>query len=142
MEQYQQKLKKQLGFLRRSCQLYDKGEVNEVFVLQCQSERSSMILATQPLYLSLWDLYEKVMANRRKMAEGAEHARQQQLERLRYQADPDNRLVTAELERRWEEVLRELRRAEESENAGRRAAECEDGSAPRRSRLAALAPAS
>ncbi len=52
-------------------------------------------------------------------------AREQQLERLRYQAglaerqfqkaDPDNRLVTAELEKRWEGALRELRRAEEQE---------------------------
>src|SRR5262249_27997470 len=50
-------------------------------------------------------------------------AQQQQLERLRYQAqlaerqfskvDPDNRLVSAELERRWEVALRELKEAEE-----------------------------
>ena len=43
----------------------------------------------------------------------------QQVERLRYQAllaerqynrvDPDNRLIAAELERRWETALRELR---------------------------------
>src|SRR5262249_3905467 len=56
--------------------------------------------------------------------EGAQQqqAWQQQLERLRYQAhlaerqfqraDPDNRLVTAELERRWEAALRELKAAE------------------------------
>lgn len=47
---------------------------------------------------------------------------QQQVERLRYEAelaerqfmksDPDNRLVTGELERRWEENLRELKFAE------------------------------
>ena len=51
-------------------------------------------------------------------------ARQQQIERLRYQArlaerqfnqaDPDNRLVAAELEKRWESALRELKQAEES----------------------------
>jgi hypothetical protein len=29
MERYQQELKRQLGFLRRSCQLYDEGEVDE-----------------------------------------------------------------------------------------------------------------
>ena len=73
------------------------------------------------------DLYEKAMAARRKMKDEAEHARRQQLERLRYQAelarrrferaDPDNRLVAAELERRWEVALRELRRAEEGEAA-------------------------
>jgi DNA invertase Pin-like site-specific DNA recombinase len=49
-------------------------------------------------------------------------AEEQQVERLRYQAslaerqfnrvDPDNRLVAAELERRWEAALSELRRAE------------------------------
>jgi hypothetical protein len=48
----------------------------------------------------------------------------QQIERLRYQAvlaerqfnrvDPDNRLVAAELERRWEAALRALRQAEET----------------------------
>ena len=51
-------------------------------------------------------------------------AEEQQIERLRYQAalaerqfnraDPDNRLVTGELERRWEAALLELRRAEEA----------------------------
>ena len=49
-------------------------------------------------------------------------AQAQQVERLRYRAalaerqfdqvDPDNRLVAAELERRWEETLRDLRQAE------------------------------
>ena len=74
------------------------------------------------------NLYEKAMAARREMASAAEHARRQQLERLHYQAelarrrferaDPDNRLVAAELERRWEVALRELRRAQESEAVG------------------------
>ena len=86
------------------------------------------------------DLYEKSMAARKEMADAAEHARQQQLQRLRYQAelarrrferaDPDNRLVAAELERRWEVALRELRQAEESEAVGRHAGEHENGSAP------------
>ena len=50
-------------------------------------------------------------------------ARRQQLQRLRYaasrterqyqQVDPENRLIAAELERRWEAALRELREAEE-----------------------------
>lgn len=50
-------------------------------------------------------------------------ARRQQVERLRYESqlaqrqflksDPDNRLVTGELERRWESSLRELQAAEE-----------------------------
>jgi DNA invertase Pin-like site-specific DNA recombinase len=85
-------------------------------------------------------LYEKAMAARWQMADDAEHARQQQLDRLRYQAelarrrferaDPDNRLVAAELERRWEDALRELRRAEEDEDAGRHAAERGNESVP------------
>jgi hypothetical protein len=88
------------------------------------------------------DLYEKAMVGREEMADAAEHARRQQLQRLHYQAelarrrferaDPDNRLVAAELERRWEGALRELRQAEESEAAGRHAGECENGSAPAR----------
>ena len=50
-------------------------------------------------------------------------ARQQQVDRLRYesqlaerqfmQSDPENRLVTGELERRWEASLREMKSAEE-----------------------------
>ena len=57
-------------------------------------------------------------------AEQLRRARGQQLERLRYQArlaerqfqraDPENRLVAAELERRWELALREVRAAEEA----------------------------
>ena len=51
-------------------------------------------------------------------------ARRQEIDRLRYltqlaerqfmQSDPENRLVTGELERRWEEALRELQSAEQS----------------------------
>ena len=60
----------------------------------------------------------------REEREQVRRARRQQLERLRYQArlaerqyqkaDPDNRLVAAELERRWEIALRELKQAEEA----------------------------
>jgi DNA invertase Pin-like site-specific DNA recombinase len=56
--------------------------------------------------------YEKILA-----------ARRQQIERLRYEAqlaerqymksDPDHRLVTGELERRWEASMRELKTAEQ-----------------------------
>jgi hypothetical protein len=55
--------------------------------------------------------------------EQVRQAQEQQIERLRYQAhlaerqynqtDPDNRLVAAELERRWEAALRDLKDAEE-----------------------------
>jgi hypothetical protein len=58
----------------------------------------------------------------------------QQLERLRYNAqlaerqyrhsEPENRLVTAELERRWEESLRELQQAEESLAVQREQSQC------------------
>lgn len=61
-------------------------------------------------------------------------AQLQQLERLRYNAqlaerqyrhsEPENRLVTAELERRWEESLRELQQAEESLAVQREQLQC------------------
>jgi DNA invertase Pin-like site-specific DNA recombinase len=69
------------------------------------------------------DVYDRVQAALSKEREQIGRARQQQLERLRYQArlaerqyqktDPDNRLVAAELESRWETALRELKQAEE-----------------------------
>jgi DNA invertase Pin-like site-specific DNA recombinase len=69
------------------------------------------------------DLYDKAVAGLRQDDEQTGEAQQQQLKRLRYQAqlaerqftqaDPDNRLVTAELERRWETALRELKEAEQ-----------------------------
>jgi DNA invertase Pin-like site-specific DNA recombinase len=75
--------------------------------------------ALSPLAL---DVYTQAMATQRQQAAQLEAAHQQQLERLRYEAalcarqfrrvDPDNRLVTAELERRWEAALRELQIAE------------------------------
>lgn len=70
------------------------------------------------------DLLAKAEQVRQAEAEQVGKARSQQMQRLRYQAqlterqyrkaDPDNRLVAAELERRWEVALRELRAAEES----------------------------
>jgi len=69
------------------------------------------------------DLYAQAVTALDQEEAQVRHAQQQQLERLRYQArlaerqfhqaDPDNRLVTAELERRWEVALRELKDAEE-----------------------------
>jgi DNA invertase Pin-like site-specific DNA recombinase len=79
------------------------------------------------------DVYDRAMAAVDRERDQLDAARGQHLERLRYQArlaerqynraDPDNRLVAAELERRWEAALRELREAEE-------ASRCPDGSAP------------
>jgi hypothetical protein len=68
-------------------------------------------------------VYDRVLASLSSERLQLSHAREQQIERLRYQArladrqfqqsDPDNRLVTAELERRWEMALQELKRAED-----------------------------
>ena len=68
------------------------------------------------------DAFAQAMAVRCAADEAALKAQAQQVERLRYRAalaerqfdqvDPDNRLVAAELERRWEETLRDLRQAE------------------------------
>jgi DNA invertase Pin-like site-specific DNA recombinase len=70
------------------------------------------------------DLHDKIVENSRRERDEVLRSHQQQLDRLRYQArlaerqfnqsDPDNRLVTAELERRWEQALRDLKAAEEA----------------------------
>jgi DNA invertase Pin-like site-specific DNA recombinase len=69
------------------------------------------------------DLYDQAVAALQQDDERVQRAQQHQLQRLRYQArlaerqfhqaDPDHRLVTAELERRWEAALRELREVED-----------------------------
>lgn len=68
--------------------------------------------------------YERAMVTQTKAQAQIERAHLQQIERLRYQAalaqrqysqvDPDNRLVAAELERRWENALRDLKQAEDA----------------------------
>jgi hypothetical protein len=70
------------------------------------------------------DLHDQVVETARQEREEVLRSHQQQLERMRYrarlaerqfnQSDPDNRLVTAELERRWEQALRDLKAAEEA----------------------------
>jgi DNA invertase Pin-like site-specific DNA recombinase len=70
------------------------------------------------------DLSDEAAAALRRETEAVDRARREQLDRLRYQArlaerqfartDPENRLVAAELERRWEAALRELHQAEAS----------------------------
>ena len=70
------------------------------------------------------DAYERALDAKKEADEKIELAHTQQLERLRYQAelawrqfnrvDPDNRLVTAELEKRWEAALRALKEADET----------------------------
>jgi hypothetical protein len=68
------------------------------------------------------DAYHDAVANRQQTDAATRRAHHQQLQRLRYQAavaqrqfehvDPANRLVAAELERRWETALRDLQQAE------------------------------
>jgi DNA invertase Pin-like site-specific DNA recombinase len=69
------------------------------------------------------DLSARILAEGDRTRDRVLAARRQEVERLRYQtrladrqfqrADPDNRLVTAELERRWEEALRTCQEAED-----------------------------
>lgn len=68
------------------------------------------------------DAYAQAMATQTETDDRADRAFRQQLERLRYEAawaerqfnrvDPDNRLVAAELETRWETALRALKHSE------------------------------
>lgn len=70
------------------------------------------------------DAYTQAVKTQQQATDAVEHAHHQQLERLRYQValaerqfqrvDPDNRLVAAELEQRWETALRELKLAQEA----------------------------
>ena len=76
--------------------------------------------AASPIELNA---YEKALEKQRQIEEKIDKSHCQQLERLEYQAnlaqrqyalaDPANRLVTAELERRWEMALWELKQAQE-----------------------------
>jgi DNA invertase Pin-like site-specific DNA recombinase len=69
------------------------------------------------------DCYDEAVAAFDEQHRQIERARQQQLERLRYEVrlaekqyrlvDAENRLVAAELERRWEQALQALRQGEE-----------------------------
>lgn len=70
------------------------------------------------------DAYTQAVKREQQTTDTLERAHCQQLERLRYQlalaerqfnrVDPDNRLVAAELEQRWETALRELKLAEDA----------------------------
>jgi DNA invertase Pin-like site-specific DNA recombinase len=69
------------------------------------------------------DRYDEAVAAVDEQRRQLQRARSQQLTRLRYEAvlaekqyrlvDPENRLVAAELERRWEQALQSLRQAEQ-----------------------------
>jgi DNA invertase Pin-like site-specific DNA recombinase len=68
------------------------------------------------------DVYARAVAAQHAQQERIHHGQRQQLERLRYEADlaqrqfarvdPENRLVAAELEKRWEAALNILKQAE------------------------------
>lgn len=69
------------------------------------------------------DLYIEAHGTQRESTDALAKAKEQELQRLRYsanlaerqysQVDPENRLVAAELERRWEHAMEQLRMAEE-----------------------------
>ena len=109
---------------------------------------AAFLEAVVPAELEAW---ERAQAARHRADEALRQAAMQQVERLRYQAalaerqfhrvDPDNRLVAAELEHRWELALRELRQAEDALARHRAAcAKPETLSAEDRARFLTLGP--
>jgi hypothetical protein len=70
------------------------------------------------------DAYQQSLDQQQRHEEQLDLAYRQQIQRVEYQArlaqrqfdqvDPENRLVAAELERRWEQALRDLQQAEET----------------------------
>lgn len=86
-----------------------------------RSVAAAFLAAIAPAEIDAWARARKAQ---RQSDETLRRAEMQQVDRLRYEArlaerqfnrvDPDNRLVAAELERRWEAALLELRRAEEA----------------------------
>ena len=87
-------------------------------------DRSVVVLFTQAFSAIELDLHAKVLAEVRRQHRQVLGAAHQQLQRLRYlaglaerqfnQADPDNRLVTAELEKRWEQAMQAVKDAEQT----------------------------
>jgi DNA invertase Pin-like site-specific DNA recombinase len=102
---------KQLG--EPTCRHFPGQVVDEAVV-------DAFFQALSPVEL---DVYARALAAQKEQSSQVAQAQQQQLKRLRYQealaqrqynqVDPDNRLVAAELERRWEAALRTLKEAEE-----------------------------
>src|SRR3954451_20709364 len=109
---------------------------------------AAFLAAVTPAELEAW---ARADDDRRRAEAALDRAEGLQVERLRYQAalaerqfrrvDPDNRLVAAELEHRWELALRELRQAEDALARHRAArAEPEALSAEDRARFLTLGP--
>ncbi|HEX2083945.1 MAG TPA: recombinase family protein, partial [Xanthomonadaceae bacterium] len=102
----------------------------------------AFLAAVAPAEIEAWSLARR---SERQATAALRRAEEQQIERLRYEAalaerefhrvDPDNRLVAAELERRWETALPTLRRAED--DLARRTAQTEDRNRPISPRLRA-----
>jgi hypothetical protein len=75
------------------------------------------------------DVYAAAVTAQEATFEQIEHAHQQQMKRMRYESalaqrqfnrvDPDNRLVAAESEKRWEAAWANLKHAEEAQAARR-----------------------
>ncbi len=97
------------------CQYIHADPVDEKIV-------EAVFQALSPVEL---DVYAAAVATQQATAQNVTHAHHQHLERLRSEAtlagrqfnhvDPDNRLVAAELEKRWEGALADLKQAEETE---------------------------
>jgi DNA invertase Pin-like site-specific DNA recombinase len=110
---------------------------------------AAFFAAVAPAALEAW---ARAQDARRQAEDALDRAEAQQVERLRYQAalaerqfdrvDPDNRLVAAELEHRWEMALRERRQAEEAlaRHRAAHAAEAETLTPEERDGFLALGP--
>ena len=105
-------LQVQHGHVTQKCQVLRSAAIDAQVA-------SAFLEAVTPAEMDAWSEARRVEGQADTALRRAE---EQQVERLRYQAglaerqfnrvDPDNRLVAAELERRWEAALIELRRAE------------------------------
>ena len=116
---YKGKTRYLCNFLRQQyrvsvCQYLPADALDQVVV-------AAFFTALAPVEL---DAYAQAVATQQQQQVQLNQAHAQQLSRLRYEAelaqrqfshvDPDNRLVAATLERRWEEALRALQEAEAS----------------------------
>ncbi len=105
-------LQVQHGHVTQECQVLRSAAIDAQVA-------NAFLEAVTPAEMDAWSEARRVEGQADTALRRAE---EQQVERLRYQAglaerqfhrvDPDNRLVAAELERRWEAALIELRRAE------------------------------
>jgi DNA invertase Pin-like site-specific DNA recombinase len=117
--QYKNSTRYICNFLRRQhgcsvCQYIPADPVDKKVV-------EAFFAALSPMEI---DIYSQAMEQKKQSEQQINRSHAQQVERLRYEAafarrqymqvDPENRLVASELEKRWENALRELKRAETS----------------------------